>query len=139
MWHPHRALSRIDVGIMFLGAAAIIAQLCVEALGQGYPWVGSVSVHLFTLGAMGLIVPAMIVRISRGHTGRKVVFDALDKTVLWVMLAGLALRIVAPQLAPSAYPTWLHLTAICWLAGFGLLGWRYVPWLLRPRADGKLH
>ncbi|MBM4336632.1 MAG: NnrS family protein [Deltaproteobacteria bacterium] len=139
MWHPHRALTRIDVGIMFLGAAAIIAQLGVEAIGQGHAWVGSVSVHLFTLGAMGLITPAMIVRISRGHTGRKVVFDALDKAVLWVMLTGLALRIVAPQLAPSSYPTWLHLTATCWLAGFGLLGWRYVPWLLRPRADGKEH
>ena len=43
----------------------------IDALGRGYAWVGSVSVHLFTLGAMGLIVPAMIVRISRGHTGRK--------------------------------------------------------------------
>ena len=88
---------------------------------------------------MGLIVPAMIVRISRGHTGRKVVFETLDKVVLWVMLAGLALRIVAPQLAPGAYSVWIHLTATCWLAGFGLLGCRYVPWLLRPRADGKEH
>lgn len=139
MWHPHRALARIDVGIMFLGAAAIIAQLGVEALGQGHAWVGNVSVHLFTLGAMGLIVPAMIVRISRGHTGRQVVFDALDKAVLWLMLAGLAFRVAAPQLAPGAYQVWIHLTATCWLAAFGLLGWRYVPWLLRPRADGKEH
>jgi uncharacterized protein involved in response to NO len=139
MWQPLRALTRIDVGIMFLGAAAIIAQLGFEALGQGPAWVGSVSVHLFTVGAMGLIVPAMIVRISRGHTGRKVVFETLDKVVLWVMLAGLALRIVAPQLAPGAYPVWIHLAATCWLAGFGLLGCRYVPWLLRPRADGKEH
>jgi uncharacterized protein involved in response to NO len=38
---------------------------------------------VFTLGAMGLIIPAMLIRISKGHTGRKVVFDRVDKLALW--------------------------------------------------------
>jgi uncharacterized protein involved in response to NO len=141
LWKPRAGLRRIGIGIMYLGYLAIILQLLLEGLTAffGNSLVGTVSVHLFTFGAMGLIVPAMIVRISRGHTGRKVMFDALDKAALYLMLAGLFIRVVAPQLAPGAYLAWMGLAATCWLGCFGLLGWRYIPFLLRPRVDGKEH
>ncbi len=141
LWQPQVALRRLDVGVMYIGYLAIVAQLLIEFLGQvrGGVWVGTVSVHIFTFGAMGLIVPAMLVRISKGHTGRKVTFDALDKAALWLMLAAFQLRVVAPQFLPNAYVLWTWLAASCWLACFGLLGWRYIPWLLQPRADGKEH
>ena len=141
LWQPQVALRRLDIGIMYLGYLAIIAQLLIEFLGQfgGSDLVGAVSVHLFTFGAMGLITPAMIVRISRGHTGRKVAFDGLDKATLWLMLAGLFVRVLVPQLAPSAYLLWMGLAAVFWLGCFGLLAWRYVPFLMRPRVDGKEH
>jgi uncharacterized protein involved in response to NO len=140
-WHPHKALFRLDVGIMYLGYLAIVAQLVVDGIGRfvELPWVGTVGVHLFTVGAMGLIVPAMVVRISKGHTGRAVVFDRLDKVALWIMIGGFVARIVAPQLYPANYMMWLHLTATCWLVAFGLLLWRYVPFLIAPRVDGKEH
>lgn len=140
-WHPRQALTRIDVGIMYLGYLFIVAQLVVSGIGRfaDLPWVGTVSVHLFTVGVMGLILPAMIVRISKGHTGRNVVFEPADKAVLWIMIAGLVARVVAPQLYPAGYMMFLHLAATCWLVAFGLLLWRYVPFLLAPRADGKAH
>ena len=140
-WRPDIALRRIDVGIMFLGYLAIVAQLLIDVLGRthGYTWVGTVSVHVFTVGAMGLIVPAMLIRIAKGHTGRKVVFDTLDKAVLWLMLGGFILRIAAPQVLPVLYATWMLAAASCWLLCFGLLGWRIIPWLLQKRIDGKEH
>ncbi|MBP9654065.1 MAG: NnrS family protein, partial [Rhodocyclaceae bacterium] len=75
-WHPGRGFSRLDVAIMYLGYLAIVLQLLVVAFEQlaQTVWVGSVTTHLFTFGVMGLIIPAMIVRISKGHTGRKVSF-----------------------------------------------------------------
>ncbi len=140
-WRPDVALRRIDIGIMYLGYLAIVAQLALEFLSPvvSFAWVGTVSVHLFTFGAMGLIVPAMITRISKGHTGRKAAFDARDRAVLWLMLAALLVRVVLPQLLPGRYPMWIHLSATLWFAAFGLLGWRVIPWLLQPRVDGKEH
>ena len=140
-WKPMLALRRIDIGIMYIGYLGITAQLVVQALAQlGVgTWTGSVPVHLFSFGVMGTVIPAMLIRICKGHTGRKVAFDALDRAVLYLMLAALALRIVAPQLLPAAYLLWLQLAAACWFAGFGVLGWRYIPFLLRPRVDGKEH
>jgi uncharacterized protein involved in response to NO len=140
-WHPQRAFTRIDIGIMYFGYLCIVAQLVVSGIGAfaDLPWVGTVAVHLFTVGVMGVIVPGMIVRISRGHTGRNVVFERADKLALWLMIVALVVRVVAPQLHPAGYSMWLHLTATCWLAAFALLLWRYAPFLVARRVDGREH
>ncbi|MDH5485809.1 MAG: NnrS family protein, partial [Gammaproteobacteria bacterium] len=140
-WKPQLAFQRLDIGIMHLGYLAIVAQLLMMFLGQIiFPdWSTSVSVHVFTFGAMGLVIPAMLVRISKGHTGRKAAFDSVDKLALWIMMLGFVLRIIAPQLYPAGYTHWIYLAALCWFACFALLGWRYIPYLLQPRIDGKDH
>ena len=138
-WHPRKAFTRLDVGIMYFGYLMIVVQLLVSGFGRftELSWTGTVSVHLFTVGVMGAILPAMIVRISKGHTGRNVVFDPIDKAVLWIMIAGLVARVVAPQIHPGGYFMWLHIAATCWLAAFAILLWRTLPLLRAPRADGR--
>ncbi|MDD2885065.1 MAG: NnrS family protein [Dechloromonas sp.] len=140
-WKPQLAFRRLDIGIMYVGYLAIVGQLLLVALAQiaGPGWVGSVATHLFTFGAMGCIIPAMIVRIANGHTGRKVVFSPVDRGILYLMLAALAIRIVLPQFVPSLYLACIHAAATCWLLAFGLLGGRYIPILLKPRIDGREH
>ncbi len=140
-WHPLRALRRLDLGIMILGYAAIVAHLCLEAVDALFspPWTGALTVHVFTLGVMGLIVPAMIVRIAKGHTGRKVVFEPADKAALWIMLGAFLVRVVAPQMLPGAYSAWITLAAAGWASAFAILAWRFAPYLLQPRIDGKEH
>ena len=140
-WKPQLAFRRIDIGIMYVGYLCIVGQLLIEALGHvvNFVWVGSVSVHLFTFGTMGAVIPAMIIRISKGHTGRKVVFDGLDRAVLYIMLLALTARVLLPQILPGAYLGWIHLAAICWLATFGILAVRYIPMLMQPRIDGREH
>jgi uncharacterized protein involved in response to NO len=140
-WHPRKAFTRLDIGIMYLGYLMIVVQLIVSGIGRFAepPWVGTVAVHLFTVGVMGLILPAMIVRISKGHTGRNVVFEPADKAVLWIMVAGLVVRVVAPQLYPAGYMMFLHLAATCWLLVFAILLWRFLPFLVVPRVDGREH
>lgn len=140
-WKPQLAIKRIDIGIMYVGYLAIVGQLLIEALGHvvNFVWVGSVSVHLFTFGAMGCVIPAMIVRIANGHTGRKVVFGPPDRMALWVMILALFVRIVVPQLVPGAYLACIHAAAACWLIAFGILAVRYIPILMQARIDGREH
>ncbi len=140
-WKPQLAMQRIDIGIMYLGYIALISQLLIEFIRQIIrpEWAMSVSVHVFTFGVMGLIIPAMLIRITKGHTGRKVVFNTLDKFALWVMVSAFVLRIVAPLLYPAGYTFWIYLAASCWFMCFMLLAWRYIPFLFLPRVDGKEH
>ena len=138
-WKPQLAMRRLDIGIMYLGYLAIVAQLLLQSIEQLVTpgWLGSLSMHVFTFGAMGLIIPAMLIRIANGHTGRKVIFDRLDKAVLWIMIAGFVIRIILPQFDPAGYLRWIGLAAACWFTCFAVLAWRYVPYLLQPRVDGK--
>ncbi len=140
-WKPQIAMQRLDIGIMYLGCLAIIVQLLIEFLRHVvHPeWALSVSVHVFTFGVIGLIVPGMLIRISKGHTGRKVVFDAADKFVLWIMILAFVFRVIAPQVFPSSYVSWIYLAASCWFVCFTILAWRYIPFLMQPRVDGKEH
>ena len=140
-WKPQLAMQRLDIGIMYLGYIALVSQLLIEFLRHiVHPeWAVSVSIHVFTFGVMGLIIPGMLIRISKGHTGRKVVFDALDKSALRIMMLGFVLRIIAPQLHPAGYAYWINLSAACWFMCFALLAWRYIPFLFQPRVDGKEH
>ncbi len=140
-WHPLQALRRLEIGIMYLGYLSIMAQLLLEALAlvADPAWQGSLPTHVFTFGAMGLIIPAMLIRIAKGHTGRPVVFDRLDKSVLCIMIVAFLIRVVAPQWQPEAYLVWIGLAAACWFAGFSMLAERYIPYFIRPRVDGKTH
>lgn len=140
-WHPIKALGRLDVAVMFFGYLAIATQLLIEAARPvvDVAWVGAVSVHVFTFGAMGLVIPAMIIRLSNGHTGRKVVFGPYENGILGIMSLAFALRVVLPQLAPGAYLRWLELAATCWFLAFFALLWRFLPFYLAPRVDGKEH
>ncbi len=140
-WKPQVAMPRLDIGIMYLGYVMIVAQLLIAFLTPiVHPaWVGAVSVHVFAFGVMGFIMPAMLIRISKGHTGRKVAFDPIDKLVLWSMIAAFVFRLVAPQIYPAGYAHWIYLAAACWFVAFATLAWRYIPYLLQPRVDGKEH
>lgn len=141
-WKPHVGLQRLDIGVMYLGYLAIVAQLLIEFIRRTVlpDWAAaSLSIHVFTFGAMGLIIPAMLVRISKGHTGRKVAFDSLDKLAIWLMILAFVFRIIAPQIYPGGYMRWIDLSASCWFACFAMLAWRYIPFLVQPRIDGKEH
>ena len=140
-WKPRLALQRLEIGIMYMGYLALTLQLLIDVVERiAHPgWVGSMSAHVFTFGVMGLIIPAMLIRISNGHTGRPVKFDAIDRVVLKVALLAFVLRIFAPQLSPANYGIWIMLAAAFWSVVFAILGWRYIPYLLQARVDGKLH
>jgi uncharacterized protein involved in response to NO len=140
-WKPHLAMQRLDIGIMYLGYLAIVLQLLLDVADRTvHPaWIGTVSVHVFTFGAMGLIAPALMIRISKGHTGRKVVFEPIDKWALRIMMLAFAFRLLGPQIYAAGYTAWIELAAACWLGCFGLLTWRLVPFLWQPRVDGKEH
>lgn len=144
-WHPRRAFQRLDIGIMYAGYLGLVAQLLLHASSQvlTVSWVGNLSVHTFSFAVMGLIIPAMIIRISQGHTGRRIEFTSTDRAALWLMLAACFTRLIGPQLTvnvlPAGYKLWLMLSASAWSLAFALLAWRLMPFLFQARIDGREH
>lgn len=140
-WKPLSTIKRLDISVMYLGYLGIVAQLLVEISGltTHSQWIGAFSIHVFTFGVMGLIIPSMLIRLSKGHTGRKVIFDAIDLLTIKIMISAFIFRVIMAQVAPSMYLLWILLSGICWISGFLIIGIRYIPFLLQPRVDGKEH
>ncbi len=133
-WQPLRALRRVEVAVMYVGGVCLALQLVLSGA-----WVGAVPLHVFTFGTMGLIIPAMLTRISQGHTGRPIVFGVAEHVALGSMFLAGVVRVVLPQVLPAWYSTWVALAAVGWAACFVIVGVRIAPMLWAERVDGREH
>lgn len=141
LWKPVVALKKFEIGIMYAGYLGLVLHLYLESLrliGRT-PWIGTLPLHTFTFLCMGLVIPAMLLRISQGHTGRKIIFNLQDRTAIWVMASGAFFRLVFTQLWPSQYILWISLAGVAWSTCFTLLAIRLIPFLWQPRVDGREH
>lgn len=140
-WSPQVGFRTFGIGIMYAGYLGLCLHFWLAAARYAgtFVGVGTPATHAFTFLCMGLIIPAMFIRIGHGHTGRKIVFTALDRIAIGAMAAGAFFRLVATQLWVERYATWVALSAIGWALCFALIGIRIIPFLLRPRVDGKEH
>lgn len=96
-----------------------------------------ITLHVFAVGGIALVTVGMMARVILGHTGRNVL---RPPTAVAYVLGALALAAVArtalPMLIPSAYPIWILISQVLWLAAFAAFVWIYAPMLVSPRADG---
>lgn len=89
------------------------------------------SLHVLTLGAMGLMIFAMMSRVSLGHTGRKLEPGRLS-TLLFILLAlATMIRFLMPVFAQHLNG-W-NLSAALWISASAIFLWVYTPILVSPR------
>lgn len=127
--------------VLFAGFAFTEAGLLVMGMAHWQPRLNSLGVHLVAVGGIGVMTVGMMVRTALGHTGRPL-YPA-PRPMRWsfvlMLLAALvrALAAVAVWWSPTAYEHSLRVSALLFAAALLLYGWRYLPWLLAPRVDGK--
>lgn len=139
LWRPLTGLRQLDTGVMYVAYLGLVISLYLECLritGK-LQVVGDVATHTFTLLSMALVMAAMMIRIAQGHTARKIVFAYSDKAAIWFAGLGGMARLVLPQIWPLHYLDFVLFAAFSWEICFILLGWRLIPFLLKPRLDGK--
>jgi uncharacterized protein involved in response to NO len=98
---------------------------------------GHAPLHALGIGFFGAMLVGMASRVSLGHSGRPLRADGLTWWLFWgVQVAALARML--PDLLPAPMPyRMVSLSAVLWLAAFGLWAWCYAPLYWRPRGDGK--
>ncbi|MCF8157403.1 MAG: NnrS family protein [Rhodoferax sp.] len=136
-WRSKLALCKPVVWILHFAYAWIPLALLMLALAQVGLLSVSVGVHALGLGATGGLIIGMITRTARGHTGRSLVISWVEVlTYVLVMVAAFS-RLLAMLLPPVYYAAFLVLAAITWSLAFLIYLWKYTPWLLQTRLDGK--
>jgi len=161
------ALAPLRAGAALVAGAAVLARLAgwqtarvlgdplLWSLHAGQAWLGlgllatglavwwpglvppNVALHALGPGATGVMILAVIPRVTLGHTGRPLLPLAGTRLAFALVNAGAAARVVGPWLAPAGGPhAWLVGGAL-WSAAFAIFLVRYGPLLLRPRVDGR--
>lgn len=141
LWKPLLGMRQFGIAIMYLGYLGLVVHLALEALKLSgvFEGIGALSVHVFTFICMGLVIPGMFIRISQGHTGRKLLFATSDRIAIALMGGGAFFRLVATQAWPDRYQLWIVLAGLGWALCFALLAVRLTPFLWQPRIDGREH
>jgi len=135
-WRSHKALRVPLLAILHVGYAWLPIALALRALAALDLVAPALAVHALTVGAMAGLMLGMMTRSSLGHTGRALKAGPVEIGIyVAITLAALA-RLCAGLHADFQWPL-LCAAGLLWEVAFGLFLLRYVPILLRPRADGK--
>lgn len=137
-WRPWVTRTRPILWILHLGYLWIplgLALLACARLG----WISqSAGIHGLAIGATGGLIIGMITRTARGHTGRPLQVGYAEIAAYVLIMSAALLRTLLPLgLPPDAYVALLWAAVAAWSVAFALYLWRYVPWLMTSRLDGK--
>ena len=90
------------------------------------------ALHVFTVGAIGLMTLAIMSRATRGHTGMPLTASPLTAISYGLLVVGAGLRPSA-MLLPDHYLTLVSFSGLCWMMAFALYLVEYSPALLTRR------
>ncbi len=101
-------------------------------------WLDQASaLHVFTVGAIGLMTLAVMSRATRGHTGLALTAHWSTALSYALLFVGAILR-PAAMLIPELYMRLIELSGLCWILAFALYVGEYAPAILgrrKPRPE----
>lgn len=125
LWVLHLAYLWIPLGLALIG----LTQFGVLPRSSG--------IHALAIGATGGLIIGMMTRTALGHTGRMLVVGPIETAAYALVLIAALVRVVTVGFIPAAQMGGVHAAATLWSLGFLLYLWRYTPFLMRARLDGK--
>lgn len=125
VWSLHLSYWFVVAGFMLLAASEL-----------GFDVTRSQAVHSFTIAGMGLMILAMISRVSLGHTGWPLQVSSLMSAAFLLMVVAFATRFLA-QAITGFYHMGLLLATLSWCVAFLLFIMHYSKILCQARPDGR--
>lgn len=126
----HLAFAWVPVAFAIFALQNLPALIEPGALGQA-------PMHALAIGFFSSMMIGMVSRVTLGHSGRPVVADGSMWIAFCMMQVAALLRMLGELPLPGLGSILLWLSAMTWLAGFGVWALAYAPALWRARADGK--
>ncbi len=116
LWSLHLAYFSLSLGLILLGLSYFQAQ-SIEYFNVSITFADAL--HLITIAAMGLMIFAMMCRVSLGHTGRALTPSKLVSLIFLLILFSAFTRALLPMITAQPLLSW-NISALAWLVA-GLL------------------
>ncbi|MGH7015580.1 MAG: NnrS family protein, partial [Caulobacteraceae bacterium] len=132
-WRGFAAFGEPLLFILHLGYAWLAAGLFLLGLDSITHFLPQAdALHALTAGAIGIMILAVMTRVSLGHTGRPLAAGAGTCLAYGLVTLGAVLRVLSPA-AGTETNLALAAAGTAWSAGFALFLGIYGPMLIRPR------
>jgi uncharacterized protein involved in response to NO len=136
-WQPWRTRARPILWVLHAAYAWFPIGFVLLAVSQVGGVAASAGIHALAVGATAGLIIGMITRTARGHTGRPLSVSRLEVAAYLLVVSAAVARAVLPLMAPAHTTFWLTLAAAAWSMAMAFYLWRFMPWLLSGRLDGK--
>ncbi len=134
-WKPWAVRRQPLLWILYLGYAALgVGLLVAAAHAAGWIVRAAWPAHVIGIAGLSVLIIGMVTRTALGHLGRPLQTDRSMRAAYVLVMAAAVLRLLA-LLASGFSLGLLHASAMAWILAFALYLWRFLPLLIRPRAD----
>jgi uncharacterized protein involved in response to NO len=93
------------------------------------------ALHFITIGGIGMMILAMMTRVSLGHTGRSLSIPGFMNLAFALVFSAAIIRAFLPSFI-GPHLAW-QISAVLWLLAFLLFLIHCTPILTRRRVDGR--
>lgn len=136
-WNPWATRNRPLLWVLHLAHWWIPLGLLLLAATQWGLLPRSAAIHAFAIGATAGLIIGMMTRTALGHTGRWLEAGPVETSAYLLLQLAAVVRVLTLVAIPAAASIGVHLAATLWALAFLLYFWRYRPFLMRARVDGK--
>lgn len=131
-WRGHTVFAEKLLFVLHTAYAFVPLGLFTVALGQWQQLAPNAVLHVMTVGAISMMMLAVMTRATRGHTGRVLTASKIT-TASYVALLFAALLRPAADFLPAQGLELYAAAGLCWMLAFGLFIFEYGPMLTRVR------
>lgn len=124
VWSLHLSYWCIPLGLLLWGLSIVTPAVT-----------HSQAVHTLTVGAMGMMILAMISRVSLGHTGRPITVGKGMALAYIALFSAFVVRVFGLYWIDN-YAGIIVSAVVLWVLAYGSFVVLYLPILSRPRLDG---
>jgi len=125
VWSLHLSYWCIPLGLLLYGLSRVVPGIT-----------HSQATHTLTVGAMGMMILAMISRVSLGHTGRPLRVAKIMVGAFVALFSAFVVRVFGVYWFDD-YTNLISTATLLWVVAYGCFVVLYMPILIRPRIDGQ--
>lgn len=114
-WHGRLTLAEPLLWVLHLGYGLVAAGFLLMAAAVLGVLVESTALHLWTIGAVGVMVVGVMSRVALGHTGRALTASRTTAVAYGLMVLAAVVRVAGPALSPDLYTPALLTAAGLWM------------------------
>src|SRR5690606_10844670 len=137
-WYNQQIWLKPLVWVLHVGYLMLIIGFMMQLWLLVEPGDYYLTLHVFSIGCLGIITVGMMTRVSYGHSGRNLnTPPKLLGPIFSLLVLSVVVRSILPLVGILNHFNGMLIAGVLWALAFLLFVIRYLPVWFKPRVDGQ--